>query len=88
MTGPRPHPPPPLLADAMLGGLARWLRVLGLDEPLEEADPARARRHVPPWVARTHDRFRRCPDCGRLYWRGSHGRRMEARLRRMGIDLS
>ena len=38
-------PAPPLLADAMLGGLARWLRVLGLDvayDPvLDDADLVR-----------------------------------------------
>ena len=30
-------PAPPLLADAMLGGLARWLRVLGLDVAYDPA---------------------------------------------------
>ena len=31
------RPPPPLAADAMLGGLARWLRVLGLDVAYDPA---------------------------------------------------
>lgn len=149
-----------LLADAMLGGLARWLRVLGLDaaydpelgdaalvdralgegrviltrdrrlvrrrrarnhllirsevvdeqvgqvlaelgiepdpaglfsrclrcnEPLVEVPAAEAAGEVPPFVARTQERFRRCPACGRIYWRATHVRRMRQRLERMGI---
>jgi len=27
---------------------------------------------VPPYVLRTRDSFRRCPDCQRVFWRGSH----------------
>ena len=29
-----------------------------------------------------HDDFLRCPDCGRIYWRGSHFRELTARLAR------
>lgn len=159
-----PDAAPRLLADAMLGALARWLRVLGLDTaydprwddpqlaelaaqedrtlltrdrrlvqrrlvrdrhllvssgvvdrqvrqvldelgleptaddlfsrclrcntPLAPADPEEARRHVPPFVARTHDVFHRCPGCRRIYWRASHVRRMRKRLARMGVELS
>jgi uncharacterized protein with PIN domain len=27
-------------------------------------------------VAELHDEFLRCPDCGRVYWKGGHFRRM------------
>jgi uncharacterized protein with PIN domain len=53
--------------------------------PLTAVRAEEARRHVPPYVARTQDTFRRCPACGRLYWGASHVRRMRERLRRMGI---
>jgi uncharacterized protein with PIN domain len=43
-------------------------------------DREEARSRVPAYVARTHERFRLCPDCGRVYWRGSHWQQMEARL--------
>lgn len=151
-----------MLADAMLGGLARWLRVLGLDTtydpdlddpdlveraveegrviltrdrrlverrrawnhllvrsevvdrqvaqvldelaiepaperlfsrclrcnaPLEPVARDQAARNVPPYVARTQAHFRRCPVCGRVYWRATHADRMRRRLRRMGIPL-
>jgi hypothetical protein len=152
--------PPRLIADAMLGGLARWLRALGLDtaydpalddpdlvdlavaegrviltrdrrlvqrrraanhllvrsevvdeqvsevlaklaiEPAAEARFSRclrcnaelreipteeAVREVPPYVARTQTRFRRCPSCRRIYWRATHAERMRRRLRKMGV---
>jgi uncharacterized protein with PIN domain len=154
--------PPRLLADAMLGGLARWLRVLGLDVAYDpalddaalvslaaaedrtiltrdrklverrlarnhllitsgevgaqirqvigalevEPDPARllsrclrcntplaplaaeqARERVPPYVARTRERFRECPACGRVYWAATHVARMRERLAGFGIEL-
>lgn len=146
--------PPRLLADAMLGRLARWLRLLGydtaywrdgsdealvrqaraegrliltrdhqlagrrgvaaflvtaetLDEQIAEvrailaplggnpqpftrcpecngalADLPRsaARDLVPPYVWHTQPEFRRCPDCGRVYWKGTHWPAMAARL--------
>lgn len=153
---------PRLIADAMLGGLAKWLRILGLDTvfdpslddpeivdrsveegrtiltrdsrlilrkrawnhvfvrsevvdeqvgqvlddlaiepapeelfsrclrcnaPLVEIPADEAAREVPPYVARTQSRFRRCPECRRIYWRATHARRMRRRLRRMGVEL-
>ncbi len=144
-------PPPRLLVDAMLGRLARWLRLMGYDavywregsdealiaaaaaadrlivtrdhalagrrgvralliaaETLEaqmaeahaalggEPQPftrcgecngaladlphADARDLVPPYVWHTQTEFRRCPDCGRVYWKGTHWPAMAARL--------
>jgi uncharacterized protein with PIN domain len=31
---------------------------------------------LPPKVRQSFDEFRRCPDCGRIYWKGSHYQRM------------
>lgn len=136
--------PPRLLADGMLGKLAKWLRLLGYDtayendapdhelarraraegrilltrdrelsarrglralliesETLEEQvrevqealgpppnsplsrcpvcntalepiSPSELVGRLPPYVLRTQSRFRRCPDCGRVYWPGTH----------------
>jgi uncharacterized protein with PIN domain/sulfur carrier protein ThiS len=33
---------------------------------------------LPPRVAASFDRFSACPDCGRVFWEGSHWRRMNA----------
>lgn len=63
----------------MLRGLARpFTRCLECNAPLEvvtEGEEALAR--IPPRVRRTFDDYRRCPDCGRMYWKGSHYRRLE-----------
>jgi uncharacterized protein len=37
-----------------------------------------------PLTRRYHDTFRQCPDCGRIYWKGSHHQRLDdlvARIR-------
>ena len=147
-----------LLADGMLGRLARWLRLLGYDtaydnvaddlalarqaraegrvlltrdrelaarrglrtllihsETLEEqlqevrqalgpspypplsrctvcnvelslVSPEDVAERVPPYVLRTQSRFLECPRCGRVYWAGSHARKIEEMLRRLGSD--
>lgn len=146
---------PAFAVDAMLGGLARWLRILGYDalydpgmedgalvrraaeegrwlltrdarlprewtvegcvlvdadEPLDQlrevverlglrpseeraftrctrcnavleaVAPEKVRGDVPERVHARHEAFRRCPECGRVYWEGSHVRRMRNRI--------
>lgn len=66
-----------------LGSLLRRCLVCNLR--LEPLDAEEARAKVPPYVARTHEEFRACPACGRIYWRGTHVSRMQKRLERMGI---
>lgn len=69
------HPEP----DRFLG------RCLRCNTPLETVDPEAARARVPPWVARSYSEFRACPDCARVYWRGTHVERMAKRMEKMGI---
>lgn len=47
---------------------------------LREVDVASVTDAVPPRVAEAHDRFWRCVRCGKVYWRGSHTRRLRAKL--------
>ncbi|MBC7225389.1 MAG: Mut7-C ubiquitin/RNAse domain-containing protein, partial [Anaerolineae bacterium] len=35
---------------------------------------------LPPHVRAAHEEFRRCAQCGRVYWKGSHYRRMHRRV--------
>jgi uncharacterized protein with PIN domain len=46
---------------------------------------AEARSLVPPYVWNTQSDFRRCTDCGRVYWKGTHWPGLLARLE--GNDL-
>lgn len=52
----------------------RCLRCNALLEAVRKEDVAAG---LPPRVRERHDAFRRCPSCGRVYWAGSHHRRME-----------
>ena len=52
----------------------RCIRCNGL---LRGASPAEVRDHVPSRVAAAFHEFKECPDCGRVYWQGSHRRRMK-----------
>jgi uncharacterized protein with PIN domain len=55
-------------------------RCLECDVPLATIDKARVLDRLPPRVAERHDRFTTCPGCGRVYWAGSHWRRMREAL--------
>ena len=160
--GPDPERAPTLAADAMLGGLTRWLRALGLDvsydpalddpdlvaraaeegrviltrdrklverrlarrhllitsdevgaqlrqvladlaieivperlfsrclrcnEPLVELPRELALERVPPFVARTQERYRECPSCRRVFWSATHAARMRQKLASYGVVL-
>lgn len=41
------------------------------------------RKVAPTYVYRTQEQYMQCPACGRIYWRGTHWRAMEERLRRL-----
>lgn len=50
---------------------------------LEPIDHDQARSRVPAYVAETHQEFRHCPRCQRIYWRGTHWEQMEQRLKQL-----
>jgi len=50
---------------------------------LVDLEPAAAAGRVPSYVARTCDRFKTCPGCGRVYWPATHRRQMEIQLRQL-----
>ena len=56
------------------------------NEALESLDPATAAAQVPAHVAQTHQDFRRCPACQRVYWRGTHWQQMDERLAQLGLN--
>ena len=54
-------------------------RCLVDNTPLVAADAAATAR-IPQDAQRPNEPLRHCPQCGRVYWRGSHYKRMKARL--------
>ncbi len=60
-----------------LAALARpFTRCTRCNTPLEPASPASVAERVPPASRACFDRFLHCPGCGRIYWEGSHYRRL------------
>jgi len=43
---------------------------------------------VPPHVLATAPRFRRCPDCGRVFWPGTHSERIVERMAKISASLN
>lgn len=58
-----------------------FTRCLVDNTPLQAADPESLKR-VPPDAVRPSEPLNLCPACGRVYWHGSHYKRMRARLAR------
>jgi uncharacterized protein with PIN domain len=57
-----------------------FTRCLLCNSLLAPAPPEAVEEHVPPYVRRSQAEFRQCPSCRRVYWRGSHWRRMHRLL--------
>ena len=72
-----------VLADLDLTPNRAFSRCPVCNELLVKIDPETARSRVPVYVAETHNVFRSCPACQRVYWRGSHWQRMEEQLGRI-----
>jgi len=54
--------------------------------PLRQAGRDEVASRVPPYVLRTHERFRVCPGCGRVYWPGTHLERMRRQMERFALE--
>ncbi len=63
-------------------------RCMTCNVPLERISRDEAAPYVPPYVARTQTRFRRCPRCGRITWPATHWAGMCERLKRVAPRLT
>ena len=63
--------------DRFIPALAPWTRCTACNGLLSPARKADVEPSLRPGTRRTYDRFSRCAACGRVYWRGAHGRRLE-----------
>jgi uncharacterized protein with PIN domain len=59
-------------------------RCLACNGSLQELSAAEAAPLIPDSVAESHTEFTTCPDCGRVYWKGSHYRRLLAIIEQVG----
>lgn len=58
-------------------------RCLVCNAEVVPASPEEVEALVPPLIRERHESFFRCPNCGRVYWEGSHTRRMRSALTRI-----
>jgi uncharacterized protein with PIN domain len=65
----------------LVGSARPFSLCLHCNAPLHGLDTALARPRVPPAVRELHEHFSTCEVCQRVYWEGSHWRRMRALLR-------
>lgn len=62
---------------------APFSRCLECNGTLAEVSPGSVRAQIPPYVAATQTRFRRCDRCERVFWAGTH----HTRLRQLCDDV-
>lgn len=67
-----------------LGAALRpFSRCMACNGPTEEATRGEVAAAIPPAVLGRHDHFRRCRDCHRVYWEGSHFARLQGVVARI-----
>lgn len=76
--GPRPDDQLTDVLDRFAPTLAPWTRCMACNGTLAAAKKTEVEHELQPGTRRTYDSFTRCRTCGRVYWRGAHGRRLEA----------
>ena len=58
-------------------------RCLQCNAPIEPVQKSSLQGRVPDYIFETHDHFKRCPECDRIYWSGSHTRRSLDKIRHL-----
>ena len=51
-------------------------RCIECNSVLQSRQPAVVAERVPPFVRQTQSRYSECPECGRVYWAGTHWQHM------------
>jgi len=84
------HPEQQLVETLQFFGLTGphrfFSRCLLCNQPLQSVAKAAIIHRLEPKTKKHFDTFKRCPDCDRIYWRGSHYDAMTARLRQAGLN--
>jgi uncharacterized protein with PIN domain len=57
-----------------------FTRCLECNQPLVERSKEEVKDRVPPYVYKTRSQYMECPDCHRIYWRGTHWEAMVRKL--------
>lgn len=57
--------------------LAPWTRCARCNGLLHDVEKGEVEARLPAGTRRSFETFRRCGECGQVYWRGAHGRRLQ-----------
>jgi uncharacterized protein with PIN domain len=68
------------------GPFRLFSRCLLCNRPLEPVEKTAIVHRLEPKTKKYFDTFKTCPDCDRIYWRGSHYDAMAAKLKRSGLS--
>ena len=60
-------------------------RCVACNHILENIPSAQADPRVPPFVAQHYTHFTGCPNCGQLYWAGTHWSHLQQRLKLVNL---
>ena len=58
-------------------------RCLECNQTLEERTRQQVKGRVPVYVFKTHDQYKECPSCHRIYWKGTHWLSMAGKLEKL-----
>lgn len=61
---------------------------LECNQPLEGRSREEVAGRVPPYVYRTQTQYMECPDCHRIYWRGTHWEAMARKIEKLITDYN
>ena len=56
---------------------------LECNQPLQEIGKEQVKDRVPPYVFKTQEQYMECPNCHRIYWRGTHWQSMLKKLQKL-----
>jgi uncharacterized protein with PIN domain len=59
---------------------------LECNRPLEARTKQQVKERVPPYVFKTQDQYVECPECHRIYWKGTHWQAMTRKLQKLRQD--
>jgi uncharacterized protein with PIN domain len=59
---------------------------LECNQTLETRSREEVAGRVPPYVYRTQKHYMECPECRRIYWRGTHWKAMTTKLEKLAKD--
>ncbi|KPJ77691.1 MAG: hypothetical protein AMJ54_06815 [Deltaproteobacteria bacterium SG8_13] len=60
-----------------------FTRCVACNRRIESVEKPSVRDKVPDFVYESHEQFRQCPCCGKIFWSGSHASRVMQRVRQL-----